>query len=114
MSHYFITQKNRFAEIIHCRIRLEISDLNSDLFKRYLRENKYCSCGHSKEDALHYFYYCPLFEEARRTTIHKINNFQALSLHNLTHGDLNFSYQENKDIFDTVQEFIINSKRFSQ
>lgn len=105
--------ENRIAEIIHCKIRLEISDLNSDLFKRHLRENKYCSCGHPDENALHFFYNCPLFDHARRNTINTIHNLQLLRPYNLTHGDQRLSFEQNKHIFEKVQEFIINSKRFS-
>ena len=102
------------SEIIHCKIRHEISDLNSDLFKRHLINDMSCICGFRQENALHYFYHCPLFENSRRDTLHQIPNFQQLDLKSLTHGDPNLSLVENKDIFEKVQEFISSSKRFKK
>lgn len=102
----------RFSEIVHCKIRLEISDLNSDLFKRHLTDNKSCNCGFNEENAHHYLFNCPLFENSRRSTLRKLETFQSLTLKNLTHGDQNLTVEENKNIFEKVQEFIITSKRF--
>ena len=49
---------NRTAEVIHCKLRLEISDLNGDLFKRHLTNDKSCACGHILEDAQHFLLEC--------------------------------------------------------
>ena len=102
------------SEIIHCKIRLEISDLNSDLFKRHLTNNMSCLCGFRQENALHYFYHCPIFDNCRRNTIHQIPNFQQLNLKSLTHGDPNLSLVENKEIFERVNQFISSSLRFKK
>ena len=102
------------TEIIHCKLRLEISDLNSDLFKRHLTNDMSCICGHRQENVLHYFYYCPLFNNARRNTLDQIPNFQQLSLRSLTHRDPNLPLVENKAIFEKVQQFISASQRFRQ
>ena len=110
-SFYYST--NRIAEILHCKMRLEISDLKSDLFKRHLSEDKSCACGYPEENAFHFLYHCPLFERTRRSTIHKIPNFQSLNPYILTHGDQTLSPQENKNLFEKVQEFITSSKRFN-
>eukprot|EP00916_Digyalum_oweni_P009773 GHVL01016495.1.p1 GENE.GHVL01016495.1~~GHVL01016495.1.p1 ORF type:complete len:110 (-),score=15.00 GHVL01016495.1:659-988(-) len=40
--------------IIHCRLRLEMSDLNDDMMKRHLSDNPTCECGHRNEDVEHY------------------------------------------------------------
>ena len=110
----FYYSTNRMSEIIHCKIRLEISDLNSDLFKRHLTNNMSCMCGFRQENALHYLYHCPLFNNSRRNTLNQIPNFQQLNLKSLTHGDPNLSLVENKEIFEKVNQFISSSLRFKK
>ena len=41
--YYFGTRKEH---VKHCRLRLAISDLNYDLFRRHLLEDPTCSCGY--------------------------------------------------------------------
>ena len=108
--YYFTT--NRKAEIIHCKLRLEISDLNSDLFKRHLTGDMSCLCGSPIENAHHYLVECPLFNQLRQTTINQIPNFPDVPTKQLTHGSADKSIQENYAIFEKVQEFITLSGRF--
>ena len=108
----FYYSTNRMSEILHCKIRLEISDLNSDLYKRHLTQNRSCTCGSPLENAHHFLLVCPLFYHIRRDTIHKIKNFPAINTKQLTHGDADRSIQENIEIFEKVQDFIIQSRRF--
>ena len=103
---------NRFTEIIHCKIRLEISDLNNHLYQRHLRDNSICDCGFQIENAQHFFFDCPLHQQARRQSILSIPNFYTLPLETLTHGDIRKSSDDNKFIFDMVQKFIVLSNRF--
>ena len=110
----FYYSTDRISEIIHCKIRLEISDLSSDLFKRHLSNNMSCICGFRQENALHYFFHCPLFDNTRRDTLHQITNFHQLNLKSLTHGDPNLSLVENKEIFERVNQFISSSLRFKK
>ena len=52
---YFDTlHASRIAQILHNRIRLECSSLNSHLFKKNLTDNQLCSCG-SIETTSHFF-----------------------------------------------------------
>ena len=108
--YYF--SHDRFSEIIHCKIRLEISDLNGDLFKRHLTNDKSCACGKHLEDARHFFLECPIYRNVRISTISAIPNLTEISLTCLTHGDSELSLSENRLIFDHVQDFIRQSKRF--
>ena len=108
----FYYSTNRMSEIIHCKLRLEISDLNSDLYKRHLTENTSCLCGSALENAYHFLLVCPLFHQIRRETIHKIENFQTIGTKQLTHGDVDFTTHKNKEAFEKVQAFIIQSRHF--
>ena len=103
---------DRIAEIIHCKIRLEMSDLKGDLFKRHLTDDKTCDCGFFEENARHYFFDCTKYIEARNATIHSNQILNNTDLRTLTHGKQNLSIQENMHIFRTVQEFIKKSNRF--
>ena len=100
------------SEIIHCKLRLEISDLNCDLYKRHLTENTSCVCGSPLENAYHFLLVCPSFNQIRRETIQKIKHFPNIRTKQLTHGDIALSPQENKEIFEQVQNFILKSRRF--
>ena len=103
---------NRSSEIIHCKLRLEISDLNSDLFKRHLTDDMSCMCGSPVENAHHFLIDCPLMNHVRLTTIHQIPNLTLISSNKLLHGDTEISFQENKEMFEKIQEFISLSGRF--
>lgn len=107
---YFAT--NRKAEIIHCKLRLEISDLNSDLYKRHLTGDMSCLCGSPIENAHHYLVECPLFDQLRLTTINQIPNFPHVPTKQLTNGSADKSLHENYEIFEKVQDFITLSGRF--
>ena len=103
---------NRKAQIVHCKLRLNMSDLNNDLSLRHISENKTCDCGHLKEDASHFLLYCPIFSTARATTI-KILPPIATDIATLLSGNPAFSLPFNCYIFHIVQEFITESHRFN-
>ena len=109
--YYYIN--DRFSEIIHCKIRLEISDLNGDLYKRHLTLNKTCACGNEIEDAHHFFFECRLYHDARQATITTLSDDYNLNTHILTHGIAEQPGAFNKELFKKVQEFIKLSKRFA-
>ena len=108
----FYYSNNRFAEIIHCKLRLEISDLKSAFFKRHLSEDKSCLCGYFDENARHFLLECPRYDYIRTATINTIQNFNILNFRCFTHGKPNSTTVYNENIFKKVQEFIILSKRF--
>ena len=43
----------------HCRLRLAISNLNYDLFRRHLLEDAVCLCGYTAETSEHFYYIVP-------------------------------------------------------
>ena len=47
---YFLEFGSRSNQIIHCKFRLDCSDLNSHRFNRHIHDNPCCSCGHRFED----------------------------------------------------------------
>ena len=102
---------SRKPQIIHCKLRLSMSDLNDDLFSRHISDNKECNCGHRKEDAGHFLLSCPRFENARATSINQLPTV-ARNTNTLLYGNHAYSLPFNFYIFHIVQEFIVESERF--
>ena len=101
----------RKAQIIHCKLRLRMSDLQYDMFNRFLTDDKSCDCGFAEENAEHYLLNCPRFDVARATTINVLPPI-ATNIDTLLFGSTNLSLQFNFYVFLTVQEFILISERF--
>ena len=56
------------------------SDLNADKFNRHLMDRADCLCGHNKEDALHFFFVCPLFDTIRANKFYYTNGFSLQTI----------------------------------
>ena len=52
---------SRKEQVKHCRLRLAISSLNYDLFRRHLLEDPVCSCGYTADTSQHFLLHCPLY-----------------------------------------------------
>ena len=102
----------RMQQIIHCKLRLQMSDLNSDLVKRHLLDNPACTCGYHSETANHFLLFCPRFDNIRLYTIDTLP-LQHRTAKTLLNGNEQLSIQENENIFSIVHNFIHDSKRFS-
>ncbi|XP_076452566.1 uncharacterized protein LOC143288125 [Babylonia areolata] len=107
--HYYIG--NREEQIHHCRLRLNMSNLNQDLFDRHLRPDTNCSCGYPAETVEHFLLHCPNYNNIRENTIATLPA-NSTNLNTLLRGDRVISSLENEHIFLTVQDFIEQSKRF--
>ena len=107
--HYFAG--NRRAQAIHCKLRINMSDLKNDMFNRFISESKSCECGHRIENAKHYLLDCPIFNNVRATTIDTLPP-STKHINTLLSGNRNFSLPCNLYICLTVQEFIEDSNRF--
>ena len=117
-AYYYFGERN--AQVIHCRLRLEMSNLNNDLVNRHLSTDPKCSCGYSRERAEHYLLHCPNYEHyllhcpnylnIRAGTILTLHSNQS-NIRTLLYGNLDLRLPENKHIFLTVHEFIKLSKR---
>ena len=107
----FLYFGERKQQINHCRLRLEISNLNSDLYKRHLSDNPLCFCGHPNENAAHFLLQCPCFTNARQITIDTLP-LEFRNLHTLIFGCDQLDTQTNTIIFSTEHEFLESSQRF--
>ena len=102
---------DRIPQILHCKLRLHMSDLNSDMFSRHISENKNCNCGYRNENANHFLLQCPLYEQSRNITLFNLPPLTR-KCEILLNGHPHFSLAFNAYIVLTVQEFISLSGRF--
>lgn len=110
---YFISGSRTFS-VYHARLRNNCSDLNADLFYNHLKNDKRCQCGYETENAEHYLLKCTLFSEQRLRLFRSTSEFLPLSLQTLLFGNEQLSCDENARIFEAVQTFIKETKRFSR
>ena len=107
---YFDTlHVSRIAQILHNRIRLECSSLNSHLFKKNLIDNQLCSCG-SIETTSHFFFSCPRYTAQRQQYL--LNLPHELSVSLLLRGDPSQPCTVNNIILKHAQLYILATKRF--
>ena len=109
--HYYLP--NRHSEIIICKLRLEMSDLNDDLFKRHILNSSVCSCNAPVEDACHFLMHCPLFQQFRAQTIELLPDDVKTNVSLLLFGSSDKNLNENRTILESVSEFIELSNRFT-
>ena len=63
-------------QIIHSRVRTEMSDLNFDLFNLHLTDNQSYACSHPFETVEHFLLFCPDYDHIRRDAImHTEDNY---------------------------------------
>ena len=105
---YFYTCERR-PEILHCRLRLNISDLNGHKFTRFISDIPMCACGHPIENSEHFLLHCPNYDRERAKYLFA---YSSLNYKVLLFGNPNFENAKNIDMFKMVQKFIVSSKRF--
>ena len=103
----------RFVAVLHTRLRLGASQLNSHLQKIGVKDSSKCSCGSSNEDTWHYFFSCPRFTIPRAKLHSIICPLAPFTLQTILHGSSECSLAENIQIFTAVHEFISTTGRFS-
>ena len=108
-KHHYFGERN--DQIIHCRLRMNMSNLKNDLFNRHLSDNSTCTCGSPTETAEHYLLHCPLYEGIRASTIHTLS-LPLIDIETLLKGHPTLSLDENIAVFTVVHDFIKRSGRF--
>lgn len=118
----------RYPNILHTRLRLDNTGLNSHLFKYGRSDICACACGHNSETMKHYLLECPNYATPRDTLLVAIRNElaprtnprlpldldQNYFLRILLCGSLHLSNSSNNIISAAVQQYIISSGRFSR
>ena len=109
-KYYF--SGDRKGQILHTRLRTGCSSLNYHLFRKNIINDELCVCG-NREDTNHFLFVSPRFQMQRQIMINKLLSMCNISLHVLLYGDNSLSFQQNVEIFQIVQDFIVRTKRFS-
>ena len=111
-SHiYFnLNYGSRFCQIVHSRLRLGCSDLNDDKFSRHISDSSQCRCGYPTEDALHFFFICPIYSNLRLDKYFFINGFDLSSVLN---GHPRASKLANNELLKSIHCFIVSSRQFT-
>ena len=103
---------NRIGQILHCRLRMNCSTLNSHLFFKNLVNSPNCSCG-AIETTTHYLLYCPKYQIIRNELLESLADIPLeITTNLLIFGSAELSEELNILIFKTTQMYIIKSKRF--
>ena len=109
---YYNTGK-RLAQILHTRLRTKCSALRQHLHSKNIVDSPECDCG-LIEDTKHYLFVCHRYADLRQELFDSISEICHPNLNVLLNGDPSLSFNQNKDIFLAVQDFIIKTKRFNQ
>ena len=115
---------NGRASVQHCRMRMGLSALKSQLFRLNICETPVCEiCDIEAEDTLHYFLHCPVFHVERTRLLSAIcellpfDSICDLTEHDLVglflRGYVDCSLQTNISIFTHVLAYIESTGRFT-
>ena len=105
----------RRLNITHTRIRLGCSALKAQLhYNLRVEDSPYCNyCPTMEEDPYHFFFVCPRYVNERTLMFGNISHLVNVPrLHTLLCGDVDLSTDDNKSIFNSVQNFIRDTDRF--
>ena len=102
---------NRIGQIYHSRLRTNCSSLNSHLFSKNIIDSPLCICG-AIEDTSHYLFVCTRYLDLRQDLINAVPAVCEPTLSVLLYGNTELSYEQNKEVFLSVQNYIVKSKRF--
>ena len=101
--------------MIHARMRLNNSLLKADLFYfLHVIESPLCPCSMGvEEDAKHFFFNCPLFQEQRRVLVDDLLPYTFDTVDPLLYGLPDEDHVTNIHIFGAVHKYIKDTKRFT-
>lgn len=100
---------SRIGQILHARLRMECSSLNSDLYRKRIVSTPSCTCGEF-ESVYHFFFQCPKYATARARYLPA--NIDDFTTRDFLFGSENKTIHENEVLFLEVQEFLVQSGRF--
>lgn len=102
---------DRRIQMLHTRLRTKCSSLNYEIYLKNLTESPLCRCG-SIENSEHYFFYCHYYRNQRNELLQSLTQICQVSVDVLLYGDNSLSIDTNTRIFQIVQKYIKDTKRF--
>jgi hypothetical protein len=118
----FNNSVTRRLSVLYTRLRLGHCALNDYLFKINCKTSPICSCGIDNESVMHYLLHCPLFVAQSASLLAsalqtcsacwmRSNDKKIVEI--FLNGISGFDCVCNRSIFPEVQNFILNTGRFS-
>ena len=107
---YYYSGK-RQLQILHTRLRMNCSSSNYDLYLKNITDSPLCRCG-SIKNTYHYFFQCSYYTPQRVLLFDAISGYCEITLRLLLSGYISLSHDTNKNIFQQVQKYISDTKRF--
>ena len=107
---YFYNGSRR-GQMLHTRLRTKCSSLNKDLFDKKIVVSPQCQCRRI-ESTYHYFLECPIYANRRLELFTSLSQHINVTLNLILSGDTLLSNDINSIIFEKVQKYIIDTKRF--
>ena len=105
---------DRYWNVIHSKMRMSCSPLKEHLAHNlHVIENSTCDCGLSVENNYHFFLECILYTQHRQSMLRKLQVLPTITTDFLLYGDYNLTFEQNKVVFEAVQEVLKESGRFS-
>ena len=89
-----------------------MSDLNFHLFSRHLTDNPSCACGHPFETAEHFLLFCPNYQNECINSIRHLEDNNYIDIHTLLFCDQSLGPRVNETVFENVQEYLKQTRRF--
>ena len=106
------------------RLRLCLSHLREHKFKHNFQDtlNPFCSCGLDVETNTHFFLYCPLFTNQRRTLLSTVkdidssltNTNDSILTHFLLFGEASLDTSVNTFLLNAIMNYITSTNRFEE
>ena len=109
-AYYYVG--TRKSQVLHTRLRTDCSQLNLSLFQKNIVDSPLCHCG-EVESVCHYLLTCTSYQHHRTHLINEIAPIRTPTAKLLLNGDPSLDYQDNRTIFEAVQNYIVQTKRFS-
>ena len=105
---YYNTGSRR-GQILHARLRMGCSSVNSDLYRKNIVPSPSCRCGEF-ENTNHFLFTCTNYTVARERYLPP--DLQCYTANDLLYGKTTLSPHQNEALFLQVQNFIVKSGRF--
>lgn len=116
----FSSMGSKIGNVLHSRLRMDMTHLNSHLFIVQKVDSPACQCGHQNENVPHFVLSCPNFTDLRNVLYERISlainiNLRTLSrsaqLDILLHG-ANLGGLDGSAVAHHFQNYVLNSRRF--
>lgn len=117
--HYY-TDGSKIGNILHTRLRNEMSHLNSHLFQLQKSDTPACSCGHQMENVKHFILACPKYIPERNVLFDNLSSTLHCDFRNipsytqcqiLMYGQ-NLGGGDGRAVAKFLQVYIFQTRRF--